>query len=196
MVRQLLAEHERLVHWVVHRQWLGGLPYVEAVQAGRIGLWRAIEGYDQERGHRFSTYAVPAIERAVWRAVEVERQSAAGCDVGLPQEAPTLEEMQQRELEHAALRELVAQLPERLATVVRDHYGLGEGVPETFGAIGTRLGVTHQRVQQLHVEALLWLADPAHSLSLRQRLDRNTVRDYRSYLAARRAWQRRQRGKR
>jgi RNA polymerase sigma factor (sigma-70 family) len=195
-VSQLLAEHEPLVHWVVHRQWLGGLPYVDAVQVGRIALWRAIEGYDHERGTRFSTYAVPAIEHAVWRAVEVERRSAAGYDFGLPQEGATLEEVQQRELEHAALGELVAQLPERLAAVIRARYTLGELRPETFGTVGARLGVTRQRVQQLHVEALLWLGDPAHSISLRQRLDRNTASDYRSYLAARRAWQRRQRGKR
>jgi hypothetical protein len=39
---QALAEHERLVHWVVRRQWLGELSYAEAVQAGRIALWRAL----------------------------------------------------------------------------------------------------------------------------------------------------------
>jgi hypothetical protein len=40
---QHLAQHEKLVHWVVHRQWLGRLPYLEAVQAGRIGLWHALQ---------------------------------------------------------------------------------------------------------------------------------------------------------
>ncbi len=40
------------------------------------------------------------------------------------------------------------------------------------------------------------VADPAHSLSLRQRLDRNTVLDYRAYLARRRAWQAGRRGTR
>jgi RNA polymerase sigma factor (sigma-70 family) len=196
VVRQALAEHERLVHWVVRRQCLGGLPYVEAVQTGRIALWRAIEGYDQARGYRFSTYAVPAIERAVWRAVEVERRGGIALDGPAQAQPATLEELQQQELEQRALRELVAQLPQRLAVVVRAHYGLDGCAPETFGAIGARLGVTRQRVQQLHVEALLWLADPAHSLSLRQRRERNTVSDYRSYLARRRAWQRRGRGKR
>jgi DNA-directed RNA polymerase sigma subunit (sigma70/sigma32) len=53
----LLLRHERLVHWVVHRQWLYTLPYEAAVQEGRRGLWHAILGYDPERGNRFSTYA-------------------------------------------------------------------------------------------------------------------------------------------
>jgi len=53
----------------VHRQCLGRLSYAEAVQVGRIALWRALEHYDPERGVRFSGYAVPVIARAVWAAV-------------------------------------------------------------------------------------------------------------------------------
>jgi DNA-directed RNA polymerase sigma subunit (sigma70/sigma32) len=69
-VEKALAQHERLVHWVVQRQWLGALSYREAVQAGRLALWRAIGGYDPQRGVAFSTYAALAIQRAVWRAVD------------------------------------------------------------------------------------------------------------------------------
>jgi len=55
--------------------------------------------------------------------------------------------------------------------------------------------VTRQRAQQLHAEALLWLAQPAHSLALRQLLDRNTPADYRAFLARQRAWLRRRRSR-
>ncbi len=68
-INKAMARYERLMHWVVRRQWLGKLSYVEALQAGRIGLWRALQGYDPQRGTAFSTYAVPAIARVVWRAV-------------------------------------------------------------------------------------------------------------------------------
>ncbi len=44
---RLMATHEGLVHAVVRKQVLGYLPFAEALQAGRIGLWRAILGYDQ-----------------------------------------------------------------------------------------------------------------------------------------------------
>ncbi len=30
-----------LVHWVVRPQWLGALPYADALHVGRVGLWRA-----------------------------------------------------------------------------------------------------------------------------------------------------------
>jgi DNA-directed RNA polymerase sigma subunit (sigma70/sigma32) len=41
----LMVEHDGLVRAVVRRQVLGSLPFAEALQAGRIGLWRAILSY-------------------------------------------------------------------------------------------------------------------------------------------------------
>jgi len=67
----LMAHHDGLVQAVVRRQVLGDLPFAEALQAGRIGLWRAIQGYDPKHGTAFSTYAWPCIVRHVWRAVKM-----------------------------------------------------------------------------------------------------------------------------
>lgn len=48
----LMARNEPLVFYAVNRQNLGDLPYEEAIQAGRIGLWRAILGFEPQRGVR------------------------------------------------------------------------------------------------------------------------------------------------
>ena len=53
----LMIRHDGLVQAVVRQQVLGDLPFAEALQAGRIGLWRAIRGFDPGRGVAFSTYA-------------------------------------------------------------------------------------------------------------------------------------------
>ena len=45
-VARLMATHEGLVHAVVRKQVLGDLPFAEALQAGRIGLWHAILGFN------------------------------------------------------------------------------------------------------------------------------------------------------
>lgn len=197
-----LAEHETLVHWVVHRQWLGPLPYQEAVQAGRIGLWRAVKGYDPGRGHAFSTYAVPAIRRAVWRAVvEAQRQESPPCfrassgAYPAPDIGQALDEVERCQV-YDALYDLVRSLPSRLAYIIIARYGLSGDVSQTWSAIAQTLHVTRQRIQQLHAEALLWLAHPAHSVQLRRLVGRNRVADYRAYLARLRAWQRAQRRKR
>jgi DNA-directed RNA polymerase sigma subunit (sigma70/sigma32) len=60
-LNQLMARHDGLVQAVVRQQVLGELPFEEALQAGRIGLWRAILGFDPERGFAFSTYAWPSV---------------------------------------------------------------------------------------------------------------------------------------
>ena len=199
-----LDEHENLVHCVVHRQWLGPLPYQDAVQAGRIGLWRALRRYEPERGHAFSTYAVPAIRRAVWRAV-VESQLPAHISLSrsgwlalpdLPFDAGQALDEVTRQLVCDALCDLVCRLPCRLAYVIVTRYGLTGDPPQPWHVIAEGLHVTWQRVQQLHAEALLRLAHPAYSLRLRQLVDRNTVADYQTYHARLRAWQRASRRKR
>jgi RNA polymerase sigma factor (sigma-70 family) len=194
---QALAEHERLVHWVVRRQWLGELSYREAVQAGRIALWRAVRGYDPQRGYAFSSYAVVAIKHAIWQAVA----QAKPCPQEIltphpPQAAPEVDERVERVLVREALTRLLGGLPHRLQLVIVARYGLNGEAPQTFAAIGRRLGVTRQRAHQLHTEAVLWLADPVHSLVLRQLLDCNTVTDYRMYLRRLRTWLRARRARR
>lgn len=193
---QALAEHEGLVHWVVRRQWLGDLSYAEALHVGRIALWRALQCYDPTRGSAFSTYAVPAIKRAIWRAVAQVQPDPQELLTPHPpqQEAPDLEQAVERVLIHQALHRLVARLPRPLDYVIITRYGLDGRPPQTFAAIGQALGVTRQRAHQLHTEAIFWLAHPAHSLALRKLLDKNTIADYQAHLARLRAWLRARRG--
>ncbi len=184
-----LAEHEGLVRWVVRQQWLGDLPFADALHEGRVGLWRALQGYDASRGSRFSTYAVPAIARAVWRTVSQDQQQVSALSdrlvvptVELPDLSANLHNAQVR----AELHRLVGTLPSRLRQVVVTHYGLASQTPQSFAVIGQALGLTRQRVQQLHVVALLWLAHPDHSLALRRLLERNRRIDYQQFASRQR----------
>jgi RNA polymerase sigma factor (sigma-70 family) len=194
---QAIVRHEKLVRWVAGRQWLGELPRADVWQAGRIGLWRALQHFDPERGTAFSTYAVPAIRRSIWRAVTLaQRQPPEELTPHPPQEAPDLEEHLERVISYELLHSLVAALPRRRwREVVVAHYGLDGRPPRTLREMARAWRVTPQRVQQLHSEALLWLAHPARSLALREWLDRNTVTDYQAYLARQRRWQRMKRGR-
>lgn len=196
----LMAKHEGLVQAVVRRQCLGDLPFDEALQVGRQGLWRAILGYEPERGIAFSSYAWPSISRAIWRAVKEAQPSQpralAGAeglfpsghsaDPALAWEATTIQ---------TALHRLVERLPERLAQIIVARYGLNGQPPATYRQIGAALGLSPERARQLHTEALVWLRHPAHSQTLRSLLERHTLADYQTAQQQAQAWLRRRGGR-
>jgi RNA polymerase sigma factor (sigma-70 family) len=196
---QLMARHEGLVPFVVRRQTLGQLPFAAAMQAGRIGLWRAILGYDPQRGYAFSTYAYPAIVRHVWQAVK--RADGAEQSAVVTVAATTIDETDpaaiwEGALVRASLYQLVRRLPERLQRIIIARYGLAGNSAHSYHQIGVSLGLTGERVRQLHTEALVWLRHPAHSQRLRALMGRHTVADYEAADAQAQRWLRWRGGRR
>jgi RNA polymerase sigma factor (sigma-70 family) len=196
-VNQAIVQHEKLVGWVARRQWTGGLPWADVIQVGRIGLWHALQHFDPERGTALSSYAIPAISRTIWRAVSLaQRKPPEELTPHPPQEAPDVEEYVERVISYELLHNLVAGLPCRWRAVIVAHYGLDGRPAQTLSELARAWGVAPQRIFQLRTEALLWLGHPARSLALRQLLGRNTVADYRAFLAHQRRWRRMTRGRR
>lgn len=198
-VNLLMAQHNGLVYAVVRQQALGALTYDEALQAGRTGLWRAILGYDPERGTAFSTYAWTAIMRSVWAAVK--KMGAGDEGTVVPLSAALRDEAQEPDKRWeqqglvAAIRQAASQLPERLQFVLDARYGGTGDPPATFGQIGERLGVSRQRAHQLHQEALLRLRQPGLSYQLRAWLGKHTAAEYEATAAATALWRQKRGGR-
>ena len=58
---KLISENLGLVHSCANRFKNRGVEYDDLFQAGCVGLIKAVDGFNDELGFQFSTYAVPAI---------------------------------------------------------------------------------------------------------------------------------------
>lgn len=129
--RELIAGNVRLCYWIARRYTWSGIPLIDLVQEGCLGLIRAADLYDPDRGYAFSTYATHWVRQAVQRGVynhgrvvripvhvheQLKRMREARAEIEDSGRDATVEEIAERSgLEPARVLELLRTEPEPLS---------------------------------------------------------------------------------
>lgn len=161
----LFAENQGLIYAALSRRFALLSPCLreEAEQQARMGLWHAATHFDPAKGHAFSTYATHCIYGFVqhlWRrdarqnqlpCVSLDAPVPGGSErASLADFLPDPKSGLDAALDRAGFTALVSSLPPRERLLVTALYA----EQQTLQEIAAALGLTRQRVYQLHSCAL------------------------------------------
>lgn len=173
--RRLVSANLRFVVSVARYYRGRGVPLADLVNEGNLGLVRAADRFDPERGVRFISYAHYWVRRAITQAIAVDddrRPSGEfaphrfSLDEMAPGGACTFEELLAdeqtpepgagviRERLREAIEASLADLPPLESEVVRRYFGLGFEGPQTLTEISGALDVSRERTRHLRERGL------------------------------------------
>ncbi|MGI9434029.1 MAG: RNA polymerase sigma factor RpoD [Geminicoccaceae bacterium] len=68
--KEMVEANLRLVIWIAKKYtYRGGMPFLDLIQEGNIGLMKAVDKFEYRRGYKFGTYATWWIRQAITRAI-------------------------------------------------------------------------------------------------------------------------------
>ncbi len=159
----LIRSNLRLVVSIAKRHMKPSVNFFEMVSDGNMSLMRAIEKFDYTQGNKFSTYATWAIMKNYARSIPAENKVLDRFRTGNEEVFFFSEDSRGSQFkdeitnsrQHEVIMSILEHLDDREKRIILHRYGLEKGSePETLEQVGTRFGVTKERIRQIEARAM------------------------------------------
>ncbi len=160
---RIVEANTRLVFSIVKKFINASNSFDDLLSDGIVGLMRAVEKFDYDRGFRFSTYATQVVRRNAYRQVVEKQQDGMkvmsgmddlDLDIADEERGSTMSEGRWNEL-RSRLGLMLGDLDRREKFIIRARFSLGSHRRvQTLQALADRLGVSKERVRQLERRAM------------------------------------------
>lgn len=173
--RNRLIEHNlRLVAHVVKKYYMSASEQDDLVSIGTIGLIKAVDTFDAEKGVRLSSYAARCIENEILMFFRNCKKSAQDVSMNEPidtdkdgnalvlMDVMAIEDLIVEELDTKIKSECLYRyidevLSERERIIVSLRYGLGGKIPLTQREVAKKLNISRSYVSRIEKKSLLAL---------------------------------------
>jgi len=127
----------------------------DLIGEGMLPLIRAVELFDVDRGHKFSTYATWAVRNQMLRFLRRERRHADALRGDFDNTIVEHRTDDEPPTSTASLTKLLLALPDRERRIIHHRFGLhGQPAGQSLADIGRQVGLSKERVRQLAMTAL------------------------------------------
>lgn len=157
---KILEANLRFVFNIAKRYKGMGVPLLDLISEGNLGLMKAIKKFDPNRDNKFITYAVWWVRESIKQFIK-ENTTTYTVDCSIyedDEDAPTnfISDETKSEEGHKkeVISKLLSKLTEREKEIIEKYYGLNGKEEKNLEEIGKELGLTKERIRKIKWSAL------------------------------------------